>query len=375
MIVGLRSHTAILAQPPPDPGAFSRSSVWRHAVLGRILARRSCPPPRQRKALPPDACDHVHSLAMTTPNRLWILTACVAALAGSPVALLAQLSYPDRCGTGIPRDEKPGYAPLPRGDVFCQLIADPKSPRSFATLVRERIDSTSSSTGNLASVGIGDVFPLGRWDGATLGDGVQLSLSAGVFAQFDLGTQSYDLLNADYMVGIPLTIRRGRTSMRLRIYHQSSHLGDEYLLREPPARRDRENLSFESVEGLFSLDAGAMRVYGGGEMLINREPSDLSRMVVHAGAELRPMPFIIPLGGLGGFRFLAATDVKSSKEHDWQPSVSARVGLEYDRARSAEPAARRWALLLEYYDGPSPYGQFFREQVRYTGIGVHFSGF
>ena len=322
-----------------------------------------------------NACAHHIPPAMTLRIRLWILTACVAALIGSPVTLAAQLSYPERCGTGIPRDEKPGYAPLPRGDVFCQLLADPKAPRSFATLVRERIDQTSSSTGTLASVGIGDVFPLGRWDGAKLGDGVQLSLSAGVFAQFDFGTQSYDLLNADYMVGIPLTIRHGRTSMRLRLYHQSSHLGDEYLLREPPARRDRENLSFESAEGLVSLDAGAMRLYGGGEILLNREPSDLSRMVVHAGAELRPTAFIIALGGLGGFRFLAATDVKSSKEHDWKPSVSARAGLEYDRTRSAAPAARRWALLLEYYDGPSPYGQFFREQVRYTGIGVHFSGF
>ncbi len=313
--------------------------------------------------------------AMTTTARPWLVAACIAAFAGIATPLAAQMSYPDRCGSGIPRDEHAGYFPLPRGDVFCQLIADPKAPRSFATFVRERLDTTSSSTGTLASVGIGDVFPLGRWAGAKPGDGVQLSLSAGVFAQFDLGTASYDLLNADYMVGIPLTMRRGKTSARLRIYHQSSHLGDEYLLREPAARRDRENLSFESVEGLLSVDAGPARIYGGGEMLINREPRDLSRAVIHGGVELRPMPFILPLGQLGGFRFLAATDVKTSREHDWKPSISARVGLEYDRARGAAPAARRWALLAEYYEGPSPYGQFFREQVRYTGLGVHFSGF
>ncbi len=291
-------------------------------------------------------------------------------------SLLAQVSFPERCGTGLPSTEKAGYTPLPRGDVFCPLVADPKAAHSFASVLQERSGSGPvRANSNLASVGIGDMFGLGRWNGSRPGDGVQLSLSAAVFAQFDLEAPSYDLLNADYIVGIPLTIRRGRGSMRLRVYHQSSHLGDEYLLREPPQRRDRENLSFEAVEATLSVDAGALRFYGGGERLINREPEDLAATIVHGGAEFRPMTWIIPLGGLGGFRFLAATDVKTSEEHDWKPSVSARAGLEYDRARGTQPPGRRWGVFAEYYQGPSPYGQFFRERVQYAGVGVHFGGF
>jgi hypothetical protein len=53
-----------------------------------------------------------------------------------------------------------------------------------------------------------------------------------VFAQFDLDSTSDDLLNADYVVGLPLTFRRAGFSARGRFYHQSSHLGDELLLRE-----------------------------------------------------------------------------------------------------------------------------------------------
>jgi hypothetical protein len=269
-----------------------------------------------------------------------------------------------------------GYTPLPRGDVFCPLIADPKAARSFASYLREQSDfDPAGSEINIASVGIGDAYGLGRWNGSRSGDGVQLSLSAGVFAQFDLATDSYDLLNADYVVGLPLTIRRGWFSTRLRIYHQSSHLGDEYLLREPPERRDRENLSFESVEWIVSADAGILRAYGGGEYLFNREPSDLEHYVAHGGAELRPAFRLIPLGALGGFRLVAATDLKASQEHDWKPSLSARVGLEYDRAGGAEVPGRRWGLFAEYYNGPSPYGQFFREKVRHLGVGVHFGGF
>ncbi len=290
--------------------------------------------------------------------------------------LSAQDSFPERCGTGITSSERSGYTPLPRGDVFCPLVADPKAPHSFASLLREQAGSgPERSSSNLASIGIGDMYGLGRWAGAALGDGVQLSLSAAVFAQFDIGSPSYDLLNADYIIGIPLTMRRGRGSMRLRLYHQSSHLGDEYLLREPPARRDRENLSFEALEATLSLDAGVFRFYGGAERLFNREPVDLAATIVHGGAEYRPRSLIIPFGSLGGFRFLAAADLKTSDEHDWKPSVSARAGLEYDGKRGTQPPGRRWGLFAEFYEGPSPYGQFFRERVQFTGLGIHFGGF
>lgn len=303
-----------------------------------------------------------------------IAAAAAAVVAFSP--LHAQRSHPSRCGTGLPANEPAGYVPLPRGDVFCPLVADPKASRSFVSVLREQSDSgANTATSNIASVGIGDMFGLGRWSGKRPGDGVQLSLAAGVFAQFDLGVRSYDLLNSDFVVGLPITIRSGWFSTRLRLYHQSSHLGDEYLLREPPERRDRENLSFESAEMILSADAGALRVYGGGEMLFQRSPQDLERAVAHAGAELRPEPRVLPLGALGGFRLVAAADLKASQEHDWKPSVSARAGLEYDRAGNAELPGRRWGLFVEYYTGPSPYGQFFRENVRYVGAGVHFGGF
>jgi len=284
----------------------------------------------------------------------------------------AQAAWAQRCGLGVPSNER-GYVPLPRGDVFCPLVADPKATQSFASVLRERPGAASGDTAvTIASVGIADAFGLGRWNGDAPGDGLQISLSAGVFAQFDLDSPSYDLLNADYIIGIPITYRNGWYSMRLRVYHQSSHLGDEYLLREPPERRDRENLSFESLEALLSADLGPLRVYGGGEVLFSRNPSDLERTVAHGGAEFRPSFRIIPLGPLGGFRLVAASDLKAAQEHDWKPSVSTRVGLEYDRAGMADPPARRWGIFLNAYTGPSPYGQFFRENVRQFGLGIHF---
>ena len=301
------------------------------------------------------------------------LTAACTLLFSLPAS--AQTSPSTRCGVGIPPGQETGYVPLPRGDVFCPIVADPKASRSFVSLLRhESGDELSDAELDIASVVVGDAFGLGRWNGGSPGDGVQFSLAAGVFAQFDLGSESYDLVNADYVVGLPITMRKGWFSTRLRIYHQSSHLGDEYLLREPPDRQDREDLSFEALEWLLSADAGPLRLYGGGEMLFRREPEDLERFVAHGGAEFRPLARVLPLGSLGGFRFLAALDVKSSEEHDWEPAISTRAGLEYDRA-GADVTARRWGIFAEFYTGPSPYGQFFREKVRLIGVGVHFGGF
>jgi len=313
---------------------------------------------------------------MRRPRSAPVRRSCVAAVAAlllaAPAAAAQRgdppttIPYPTRCGTAIPDDEARGYVPLPRGDVWCPLVADPKGIRSFVSYLRETSEQAETSIG---SVGIGDDFALLRWSGPRPGDGVQLSISGSVFAQFDLDTHSYDLLNADFLIGLPLTWRRDGSSARFRLYHQSSHLGDEFLLRgEHP---ERENLSFEAAELLLSQDAGPLRVYGGGELLLHREPEDLARGVAHGGAELRPRA-TITFGRLASARFLLATDVKASREQDWKPAWSTRAGFDFGRPREGAFTGGRWSLLFEYYDGPSPYGQFYRNDVRLVGVGLHF---
>ena len=300
-------------------------------------------------------------------RRLLLLSIMVALQA--PVVVVAQVAAVDRCGLRIPGNERRAYVGLPSGDVFCPLLADPKGLHSFLSYQRTIGEGDSLST--IGSVGIADQFGLARWGGQTLGNGVQLSLTGAVFAQFDLKSPSFDLLNADYIVGLPLTMRRNAVSMRLRLYHQSSHLGDEFLLRSK--HPDRVNLSFEAAEGMLSLEGAGLRVYGGGEVLFHRSPSALERYVAHGGAELRRASPLFSLGAtVGGIRPVAAVDLKASQEAGWDPSISVRAGLEFERTRGADPPSRRWSLLFESYTGPSPYGQFFREKIQYVGVGMHF---
>src|SRR2546427_4665619 len=103
-----------------------------------------------------------------------------------------------------------------------------------------------------------------------------------------------------------LAYRRGSTALRLRVYHQSSHLGDEYMLH---ARAQRVDLSFEAAELLVARELAHWRVYGGGEYMFTHSPSDLKPGVLHAGLEyhqpgslvrLRRLAAGPPPGGVGG---------------------------------------------------------------------------
>ena len=280
----------------------------------------------------------------------------------------AACEVPDHCAAGIPAEEALGFVALPQGNVFCPLIADPKSNHSFFGYQREESDVLDV---NLGVIGIADQFGLVRWGGPSPGEGLQIGLEGGVFAQFDMKSPSSDLINTDYLVGIPLTYRWSGFSTRLRFYHQSSHLGDEFLLREGlPV--EREDLSFESIELLLSQDLGPLRVYAGGEFLPRSAPVELDPFLAHVGAELRTSHHLFTIGSLGAVHPIAAVDVKAVEQRDWNPAFSIRAGFEVSRPHIEESPGRTWALLFEAYDGLSPYGQFYRSDMKFYGVGIHF---
>jgi hypothetical protein len=291
-------------------------------------------------------------------------SAVFVCLAGSASA---QTIDAPRCGTGVHESEAAGVVGFPQDQIFCPIIADPKEPRSFASLLRGTFPSIEKPSGEgttIGSVGLGDSFGLVRWGGPRAGEGVQLDVVGAIFAQFDLDSESNDLINADYIIGLPLTIRRSGFSIRARVYHQSSHLGDEYLLRS--SQIQRENLSFESLELLASQELGPLRVYGGGERIFRRDPDTVKAKLLHAGAELRS-------GRAGLLQLVSGVDLKTTEQHDWSQALSGRIGFELARPASAGHPVRLVTIMLELYKGPSPYGQFFQEDISYVGVGIHFS--
>jgi hypothetical protein len=246
---------------------------------------------------------------------------------------------------------------FPTGDLFQPFLADPKQPQFFVSL---NSFTSSDVRYTMASVGFGETFGLYRLFGNREGDGLQVSVQGALFAQFNMDSSSSDLVNADYTIGLPLTYRYGDNSLRLRLYHQSSHLGDELLL--SAHHPERVNLSYEAIELIYSREWHEWRGYGGGEYLIEKEPDDLKPASTHWGIEYRGSTPLLwngrPIGGV---------DMKSTEENDWAIDTSIKVGLEFGHPN---PGQRRLRLLAEYYNGYDPHGQFYNNKVEYYGLGI-----
>jgi hypothetical protein len=246
---------------------------------------------------------------------------------------------------------------FPSGDVFRPLLADPKQPQFFASIDRFKSQGVQWT---MAEAGFGETFGMYRWFGSREGDGLQLSVEASLVARFNMNTPSYSLINADYSIGIPLTFRSGNNSIRFRLYHQSSHLGDEYLLSANPP--NRINLSFEAIELLYSYEWRGWRGYAGGEYLIDKDPADLKPGSAHWGIEYRGSRPLLWKG-----RLVGGVDFKSYEEHAWAKDTSVKVGLEFGRPN---PGQRRLRLMAEWYRGYDPRGQFYMNRVEYYGLNV-----
>lgn len=246
---------------------------------------------------------------------------------------------------------------FPVGDMFQPLIADPKQARFFVGF--NHVDSAGRVyTG--ASVGFGETFGMYKYLGVREGNGLQLSVEGGLFAQFDMDSPSHDLINADYTIGIPVTYQRGAYSLHFRIYHQSSHLGDEYLLRQNSD--ERINLSFESAKLILSRQWRSFRVYAGGEYLIHKEPSDLKPAIGQWGVEyLGSKP--VAWGG----RMVGGVDIKYLEEHQWAADVSTKAGLEFG---VPYPGQRRLRVMAQWYRGYDQSGQFYDNKTEYYGMEV-----
>ena len=255
---------------------------------------------------------------------------------------------------------KPKSKFLPSGLLVAPFHADPRWPHFSVSSRHLSLGQEPSHTG---SANFGETFALYR-NSAPLEGQWEIAVQAGVFSIFNMNTGSTDLVNADYTVGLLTSYRSGPFSGFLRFHHQSSHLGDEFILNSQTPI-NRVNVSFEEVDLKLSYElASWFRIYGGGGMLVGRDPSDLKRGTSQVGAELSS-PWT--LWG-GKVRPVAYADFQANARSNWRVASSVMAGLQFENARIGD---RKVQVLAEYFGGPSPNGQFYTQDTEWFGVGVH----
>lgn len=352
----------------PLPAAATRGTPrFVHGPVALLIFRRSL----AIEGVPRSDRD-LHTLRRSTGRnpirRRWAMATALVSVSVS----MAGWAPADGLGAQEPTD-----AWFPRDGYFSVPAAAPREPRFSAGVVSTDLLAhprvvhgsetpppvSGDETSTQITVAIGGNLRLWRartWDGG----GAILGLQTGVFGRFDLEGSANALIASDWLVGVPLELRRDQWSARVRFVHWSAHLGDEFV-RDSDARR--LDFTFEAIDVLVAHDFDAVRIYGGGARVLRSQLADAGE---------RPAGFSddawLQLGGDAGWYpwakgsvgFSAGIDLQWADRNEWRGQVSGLAAFE------ARGQGRSLRIGLTWLDGPSHLGQFFLNEESPWGVEI-----
>lgn len=252
-------------------------------------------------------------------------------------------------------------------ELFQPLIANPRQVNySLGYRFGDKVIGDHT-----AAVSLGDDFPIYRWLEVFCWEGdLQLGIEAGVWSVFNLDVKGMniaggtELVNTDYYIGIPLTYAINRWSFRWRIYHISSHLGDEFLVNHPGF--DRRNPSMESMDFFTSYQINDhIRVYIGPGWVMHSDRSfTYKHYYIEYGYEFRFFGNRFRKQKLYGTFFLAG-HVENWQFQNMDFNGTYVLGYEISKLQGI---GRKMRVFVEYHHGFSDEGQFQRRRTSFGAV-------
>jgi hypothetical protein len=188
-----------------------------------------------------------------------------------------------------------------------------------------------------------------------------LGIGSQVYGRFSLTDPKSALISTDWVVGMNTTAALASWALTLEVYHESSHLGDEYGDRFPS---DRLDWTREVLAGWASYLAGFWRLTAGASYVLD-DQLDLPATAGSLGVDFRGRSRHF-LGGQ--VRPVAGVFTEAGAATRWRVSTSAKLGLAFATAGENHDIS----MGLIAHDGLSTQRQFFRQESRYIGMEVRF---
>lgn len=241
-------------------------------------------------------------------------------------------------------------------DVFSPLLADPREIQLSAQYYRQYGN-------NVGDVALGHSWGMSRWYTRDRKWTFQWDIEGMAYSRFLVSGSVNKFETVDFFARVPLEVRHDWASGKFMLFHESSHLGDDYI-------RDTGNKGFRySVDGLrgqLSADlTDWARLYGGGIYLLHSVPSP-ARGSLQSGFEL--MSHDMRYLSHYTFKYYAAQDFQWWENVGWNPNSNSAIGV-----RLGQPEGHKaMRLELGYFAGHSPYGQFFLNREHYADIKIAF---
>jgi hypothetical protein len=259
------------------------------------------------------------------------------------------------------QDRADGRRLLPGRAWLPTFHPGPRDPVNRAELLYVTENPSLMGNGVEAELAVGVTLPVYVVAGRDRENALTVGIEGGAFARFGLQRTERELVNTDWVFAVPIVWQRGDHWLRLRYYHTSSHLGDEYSRRFD---LDGVNFARDAVELLgFARLLPLVGGYAGSRWAYSVHPEASGRWVVRGGLEL---------GDSGGSGFLlpfASLDAELDQENDWSPRWYARGG-----AWISEIGGRRAIRLsVGFLTGPSPLGQLQGARTTQVSLGIEAS--
>ncbi len=247
---------------------------------------------------------------------------------------------------------------FPKVEHFAYPAAGPRVAGIVGRVVRETLGDSRFGPEREADVWVGGNLPL---MGFARGDRPAfVGLTIRVGGRFSLDDPGSALISNDWVVGLHGVVDRGPWRFAGELFHESSHLGDEYAARFAARRLDW-------TRGVAALwvrrTAGAIQLHATiGYTLIDALP--LRRESAGVGATYRAH-WGSALGA--AVHPVVAVFSEGQAYAGWKMTTSTRIGLELERA------GQRASIGFVSLHGTSTQRQFYNRRSRYWGGELRFS--
>ncbi|MCG6154907.1 DUF1207 domain-containing protein [Rubinisphaera margarita] len=244
---------------------------------------------------------------------------------------------------------------LPSDLLYSSYLGAPREPRLAQSLLY------LNGTGWIWELEAGGRAGIMRYGTAREdhNEGWQLDVWGGAFPRLVFG-ENLDLDAVDFKVGVPLTWRQGQFQAKLEWYHISSHLGDEFLLRNPTYPR-LDYLRDSIVLGGGYFPVPELRLYAEADYAYNKnggaEPWHFQFGVDYSPICTTPISRPDPFFAVSG---LIREEVR------WSGGVNVVTGVQW-RGVEKESLFR---IGLQYYNGQSLQLSFLNDWEQLYGIGM-----
>ena len=260
---------------------------------------------------------------------------------------------------------------LPESPILYRpYLAD---PRQITYSAGWRFNDQALGAQNVIDVSYGDNCAIYRWCDVNIGPlngQLQFEIEGALWAVFAPLERSAPLINADYYVGFPITFASGNWAFKIRGYHISSHIGDEYLIEHPEFVR--KNPSAEYLEFAVSNDfTDEIRYYGSVGWIVHQDPSfKFGRWYADAGMEVR-----LPRFGFEDARQDLYGEPFYAFHWRYFPIFKRHLDMTYVigyEIGKTSGLCRKLRVFLEYHDGYSAEGQFAKMATNYVSLRVSY---